>query len=145
MNPSMLWPLRMLRSALPPLIVACSVTSISVTAVAQSAAPAPEARVSIDPVTRQIRPVENDEARALERDAQQRARASRATATGTFNREFRGPGGSVGMTLDDSTHSHVMARRGADGKVRTQCDATASASPPSAGVTNASARGSDAK
>ena len=131
-----------------PRALAGALACLAATAVAAQSAPAPAARVAIDPVTKQIRPLEPDEARALDRDAQARVRA--ASSNATANRQFRGPGGSVGMTLDDSTHSHVVARRAADGKVSTQCDTVPgkvaqSAAAPAAAPISTAARGGDDK
>lgn len=97
------------------------------TAAAQPA-PAPAAgalRMAIDPLTGALRPLEAADLKALE--AQEAGRVRGQAVRATPARTLRGPGGAVGMTLDESHDAAAGARIGPDGQLITQCASTTTA------------------
>lgn len=81
-------------------------------------APAPGSagqRVSIDPKTGQLRPIEHDEAAALAAAAAAQGRAARKAAVQP--QESFGPGGSVTIDIPEDLHTYTVATRRADGTI----------------------------
>jgi hypothetical protein len=75
-------------------------------------------RVSIDPRTRELRPVEHDEIAAMKiaADAQRRARRARQ-ASAAEPQEFLGPGGAVGMAVPEDLLTFTVATKTPDGRI----------------------------
>ncbi len=119
-----------MKRSLHAVAVAAAALTLPSLAVAESPAAgssaAASSRVAIDPVTKRVRPVEMEEGAALSRSSEQRARAQSQAPQGA--RQFRAPGGAVGVMLDDSTHSFSTATRNADGQLKVGCEATATQS-----------------
>ncbi len=85
----------------------------------QPAPPAPNGvTVFVDPVTRQIRQPSASEIGELS-SASQAARA--ATAPAAQPQIIQGPGGAVGILLDDSAMSFMVATKKPDGKLAMEC------------------------
>ena len=77
--------------------------------------------VFVDPVTRQIRQPTASEIGALVSPAASSVKAAAPSAPSTAPRIIRGPGGAVGIQLDDSAMSFMVATRKADGKLAVEC------------------------
>jgi hypothetical protein len=91
-------------------------------------APTPAAgalRMAIDPLTGALRPLEANDLKALEAQEASRVRGQAVRAAPA--RTLRGPGGAVGMTLDESHDAAAGARIGPGGQLVTQCASTATA------------------
>lgn len=86
-----------------------------------ASAPAPVkaggSMVFVDPITRKIRKPGASEIGA-ERSRSQAAVAARATTAPVV---IHGPGGAVGVLVDDSHRSFLVATRKADGKIALEC------------------------
>lgn len=77
-------------------------------------------RVSVDPVTRQIRPVTAEESRALERLAAPAAAAASQRAKPVVVLTSRSTG-ARGVKLGEEHMSFASVARGSDGQLRMQC------------------------
>ena len=73
--------------------------------------------VFVDPVTRKVRKPSASEIGA-QRSQSQAARAARPATAPVL---IHGPGGAVGILLDDSDMSFTVATRKADGKIAVDC------------------------
>lgn len=88
--------------------------------------------VFIDPATRKIRKPSPSEVGS--HAAREKAAAAARPPTG--RRVIQGPGGAVGMLMDDSDMTFMVATRRADGKIAVDCvtgrDAASRAAKPRA-------------
>jgi hypothetical protein len=94
-------------------------TTTSAKAKPADAKPAPAAggmRVFIDPATGKIRPPEQEDIQRLTA-----LRAARATALAAPPQPLKGPGGAIGLKLDESHMVYSVARKNADGTVSFEC------------------------
>jgi hypothetical protein len=74
-------------------------------------------RTFIDPVTKQIREVEHDEAAALGAMARAQRRAGRSADVQTESEPIYGPAGVVGMVVPEELQTFMVATRTPDGRV----------------------------
>jgi len=121
---------RSLRTVLPLLAAAAvAAPALAQTQPATAAAkPAPAAgalRMAIDPLTGALRPLEASDLKALE--AQEASQVRSQGVRDTSARTLRGPGGAVGMMLDESHDAAAGARVGPGGQLITECASTATA------------------
>jgi hypothetical protein len=122
------------KRSLRTLLLLLAAAAVAAPALAQTqpataaAKPAPAAgalRMAIDPLTGALRPLEANDLKALE--AQEAGRVRSQAVRAAPARTLRGPGGAVGMTLDESHDAAAGARIGPGGQLVTQCASTATA------------------
>lgn len=109
----------------PPRLVALVTATLLAVASAPALAQTESARVARDPVTGQLRALTKEEARALQAKAQQSAAAAAKKNGVLSGAPVAGPvrraDGSVELELDESTLSHTVMKRAADGTLSTHC------------------------
>jgi hypothetical protein len=74
-------------------------------------------RTFIDPVTKQIREVEHDEAAALGAMARAQRRAARSAGVQTESEPIYGPAGAIGMAVPEDLQTFMVATRTPDGRI----------------------------
>ena len=116
------------KRSLRTLLLLLAAAAVAAPALAQTqpaTAAAGALRMAIDPLTGALRPLEASDLKALEAQEASQVRSQGVRATSA--RTLRGPGGAVGMMLDDSHDAAAGARVGPGGQLITECASTATA------------------
>jgi hypothetical protein len=74
-------------------------------------------RTAIDPVTKQLRELEHDEAAALSAMARAQRRARRSADVQTEPEPIYGPAGAIGMVVPEELQTFMVATRTPDGRI----------------------------